>query len=116
IGGDFNQNYTMFSGTSSATPIVSSCVIVLQSYYHDLTGNYLTSQQLRDILMETGIPQGTGGHIGPLPDMEAAINYINTMMSTAEFANTQFVMYPNPTKDQITVVANGHFSDNATVK
>ena len=116
IGGDFNQNYTMFSGTSSATPIVSSCVIVLQSYYHDLTGNYLTSQQLRDILMETGIPQGAGGHIGPLPDMEAAINHINAMMSTAEFANTQFVMYPNPTKDQITVVANGHFSDNATVK
>ena len=116
IGGDFNQNYTMFSGTSSATPIVASCAIVLQSYYFDLTGNYLTSQQLRDILMETGISQGSGGHIGPLPNMEAAINHINTMMSTAEFANTQFVMYPNPTKDQVTVVANGRFSDHAVVR
>lgn len=32
IGGDFNQQYTMFSGTSAATPIVASCVAVLQSY------------------------------------------------------------------------------------
>src|SRR5690554_1091324 len=116
IGGDFNQNYTMFSGTSSATPIVASCAIVLQSYYHDLTGNYLTSQQLREILTLTGIPQGVGGHIGPLPNMEAAINFINDQMGVAEFANTQFVLYPNPAQDEITVVANGALSGNAVVK
>jgi len=32
IGGDFNRGYTNFSGTSSATPMVASCVVVLQSY------------------------------------------------------------------------------------
>ena len=116
IGGDLNQSYTMFSGTSSATAIVASCAIVLQSYYHDLTDNYLTSQQLRDILIETGTPQGSGGHIGPLPNMETAINHINNMMSVAEFANTQFIMYPNPAQNEITVVANGVFSENAIVK
>ena len=58
IGNDFNQSYVTFSGTSSATPIVASCAAVLQSYYFTLTNTYLTSQQLRDIMKETGIEQG----------------------------------------------------------
>jgi hypothetical protein len=77
IGGDINQNYTMFSGTSSATPIVASCVIVLQSYYHSLTGKYMTSIEMRDLLVNTGIPQTGSKHIGPLPNMKEAIEEIN---------------------------------------
>jgi hypothetical protein len=80
IGGDFDQNYTMFSGTSSATPIVASCVVVLQSYYHSLTGKYMTSKEMRDLLVDTGIPQGGSKHIGPLPNMKEAIIGIENLL------------------------------------
>jgi hypothetical protein len=69
----------MFSGTSSATPIVASCVIVLQSYYFSLTGKYLTGKQMRDILVNTGIPQGGSKHIGPLPNMKNALEAIDNL-------------------------------------
>ncbi|MGH2666410.1 S8/S53 family peptidase [Flavobacterium sp.] len=103
FGGDFNQQYTDFSGTSSATPIVASCVVVLQSYYHGLTGNYLTGIQMRDLLKVTGISQGPGGHIGPLPDMQAAIQQINVMLSTPENLMVVFNVFPNPVKDMFTI-------------
>ncbi|TGD57957.1 S8/S53 family peptidase [Flavobacterium humi] len=103
FGGDFNQQYTNFSGTSSATPIVASCAVVLQSYYHGLSGNYLTSIQMRDLLKLTGIPQGTGGNIGPLPNMQAAIQHINALLSTPENARVVFTVFPNPVKDRIAI-------------
>lgn len=105
VGSDFNQNYTMFSGTSSATPIVASCAIVLQSYYQSLTGNYLTPAQMRNILVDTGIPQGAGGHIGPLPNMEPAIAMV-AALAVKNFEALQFVVFPNPANDQLTIVGN----------
>lgn len=114
-GGDFNQNYTMFSGTSSATPIVSSCAIVLQSYYHDLTGNYLTSQQLRQALIDTGIPQGSGGHIGPLPNMVDALAYVATI-GIEDLDVDQLVLFPNPAQNEITIYANNSISSSAQIE
>lgn len=73
IGNDVNQGYTFFSGTSSATPIVASCAVVLQSHYYNLHGTYMTGAQMRSLLIQTGIAQGSGGHIGPLPNMKAAL-------------------------------------------
>lgn len=107
IGGDFNQAYTNFSGTSSATPLVAACVIVLQSYHHQLTGNWLTGSELREILQVTGIPQGNpgSGNIGPFPNMQAAIElvYDNYVMSVpdAELSGISFEIYPNPVRDEI---------------
>lgn len=101
IGGDFNQNYTSFSGTSSATPIVTSCVVLLQSYYHDLTGSYLDGDQLSAILKATGIPQGPGGHIGPLPNMASAIAYVDSMLTTDELYLEDRVLYPNPCVNEL---------------
>jgi subtilisin family serine protease len=92
---DSNQSYTLFSGTSSATPMVAGCAAVLQSAYHQLTGGYLTCQQLRTILIETGTPQGEGGHIGSLPNMEAALeNVMSLSVSVPE--KQAIVLYPNP--------------------
>jgi hypothetical protein len=72
-GGDKNQRYTdTFSGTSSATPFVASCTLALQSLAEERLGQRLDPLELRDILVGTGIPQGSGGHIGPFPDMLAA--------------------------------------------
>lgn len=106
IGSDFNQYYTNFSGTSSATPVVASCAIVLQSYYHSLTGNYMTSSQMRTLLINTGIAQGTGasGHIGPIPNMQTAIVQIqNDFLSVDEISALEFIVYPNPAKDKLTI-------------
>lgn len=103
IGSDFNQQYTNFSGTSSATPIVASCVIVLQSYYHSLTGKYMTSTKMRDLLIKTGIPQGTGGHIGPLPNMKAAITSLITTVVQENPTQLVFNVFPNPAQDKINI-------------
>ncbi|AWH83648.1 hypothetical protein HYN59_00295 [Flavobacterium album] len=115
VGGDFNQSYTMFSGTSSATPIVSSCVAVLQSYYHSLTGEYLTGPQMRDLLIATGTPQGAATEdtpIGPIPNMENAIAEIANMLGTPTAEIASFAVYPNPVQDRLTLTADG-FSGNA---
>lgn len=110
IGSDMNQAYTSgFSGTSSATPIVASCVVVLQSYYHQLTGNYLTGPQMRDLLKATGTPQGSLslGNIGPLPDMENAVAGVAALVSTQNFDQLKFTVSPNPVQDKLAVAAKG---------
>lgn len=72
-GGDQNQRYTSsFSGTSSATPIVAGAAGSLQSYAIAQYGQRLSPMQMRQVLMDTGRPQGSGGQIGPLPDVVAA--------------------------------------------
>ncbi len=118
IGGDFNQYYTLFNGTSSATPIVASCAVVIQSYYYDNTGAYLTSQQIREVLKQTGIAQGIVTAlepIGPLPDMEAAIAYVNAnLLSGKKYSldEQQLRLFPNPADDKFTVLlenASGGF-------
>jgi len=76
-GGDPNQYYTSsFSGTSSASPIVTGAVACLQGYYKANYGAVLTSAQALAVLNATGSPQQgdtTGQHIGPRPDLAAAI-------------------------------------------
>lgn len=103
IGGDPNQGYTNFAGTSSATPMVASCVIVLQSYYHGLTGNYLSPLEMKNLLINTGIPQGTSvpGHIGPLPNMQSALAAIDAMLSVQNFNNFSVTFFPNPTEGKL---------------
>lgn len=105
IGGDFNQGYTNFSGTSSATPMVAACVIVLQSYYFGLTGSYMTPAAMRNLLKTTGIPQGTGvaGNIGPLPNMQAAIQQIVSNLSVKDESFFAVSVYPNPAKNSFFV-------------
>lgn len=106
IGGDFNQYYTMFSGTSSATPIVASCVAVVQSYYFSLTGGqYMNSAELIDLFQETGFPQlEYGNNIGPLPNMEAAINSLDGFVGIKNSEKFEFKAYPNPSQDKVSVL------------
>lgn len=69
-----HRTYTgRFSGTSSATPIVSSAVIALQSYARKSFKQSLSPKKMRSLLISTGTPQGSGGHIGPLPNVRRAI-------------------------------------------
>lgn len=73
-GGDPLQYYIdAFSGTSSASPFVASACVALQGLSDDLYGVRMGPTELRQLLIDTGIPQGAGGHIGPFPDLVAAI-------------------------------------------
>ncbi|MCP9270324.1 S8 family serine peptidase, partial [Xenorhabdus sp. XENO-1] len=78
-----DHDYTnSFSGTSSAGPIVASAVVAIQSWYKRETNRVLTPHEMRELLIETGIPQGTdvNGHIGPLPNIQKAIKKLQAKM------------------------------------
>lgn len=75
-GGDTHQAYISgFNGTSSATPIVSGAATLLVEASLRYRETPITPDDLRDLLVQTGIPAGTGV-IGPLPDLEAALTQL----------------------------------------
>lgn len=83
--GDASENkwYTLrFSGTSSASPIITGAVACLQGRAKAKTGAPLTPAKVRQILMKTGTPQEQGPgvpltqNIGPLPNLPLAMKQI----------------------------------------
>ncbi len=82
-GGTQNRWYTLrFSGTSSASPIVTGAVACIQGRAKAKRGKPLTPAQVRKLLIGTGTPQQTAPgvplsqHIGPQPNLEKAIRRI----------------------------------------
>jgi subtilisin family serine protease len=70
-----DRHYTgLFSGTSSASPIVAGAAVLLQSYAKQ-KGRTLAPDEVRRILRETGSPQtgNTKEQIGPRPDLARAL-------------------------------------------
>ncbi|MGE0481581.1 MAG: S8 family serine peptidase, partial [Phycisphaerae bacterium] len=68
-----------FSGTSSASPIVTGACVLTRSIYRAATGTWLTPAQVRSALIATGSPQQSGANpasenIGPRPNIQAALN------------------------------------------
>jgi serine protease len=76
---DPTRRYTSgFSGTSSASAIVTGAVVAIQGRYKACRGGgeTLSAAEMRDLLIETGTPQFPGdqsGNVGPLPDIRAAL-------------------------------------------
>lgn len=73
-GSDDRQWYTRtFSGTSSASPIVTGAAAAIQGIrkYAGMEG--MGPIELRSLLTQTGTAQSGANHIGPLPDLRAAI-------------------------------------------
>ena len=65
-----NSWYTSsFSGTSGASPIVTSAAISLSSLLWEYHGSYWDPKEMRAVLRREGTPQQGGGHIGPRPDL-----------------------------------------------
>jgi serine protease len=62
-----------FGGTSGAGPIVGGAALLVQSIRSARNLPLLTSSEMRTQLIATGRAQGTGGHIGPLPNVREAI-------------------------------------------
>jgi len=74
-----NFRYTRtFGGTSGAGPIVTSAVVAIQSYLKATDQGIWSAAEIADVLKQTGTSQGgdTSEHIGPLPDLEAALRSI----------------------------------------
>ncbi|MFP3967253.1 S8 family serine peptidase [Actinomadura fulvescens] len=70
--------YSWFNGTSSASPIVAGGVAALQGLVKRAGGAPLPPGTIRRLLKQTGTPQPAGDtrHIGPLPNLKAAVNYV----------------------------------------
>lgn len=78
-GGDRRQWYTnAFSGTSSASPIVTGAVLSLMGILRVAGMEGMDPIQLRTLLRNTGTPQQNlaGGQIGPLPNLRNAIGQL----------------------------------------
>ena len=73
-----------FGGTSGAGPIVAGAAINLQGIALNRFGVPLNPVEIREILVQTGSPQqgNTAEHIGPRPDLRAAIAVIPTPAPT----------------------------------
>ena len=72
------EEYTdSFSGTSSATPIVTGAGIQIMGVYRAVFGLDMDPLTLRDLLTATGTPQGSGGQIGPRPNVYDALDSLN---------------------------------------
>ncbi|ASW74812.1 hypothetical protein CJF12_11345 [Chryseobacterium piperi] len=104
---DKDRTYMMFSGTSSATPIVASAAILIQSYYFQKTGQYMSPAEMKALLINTGIPQGGNltTKIGPLPNIKAAIEHLDTTLSikNTTLKPLKIEVYPNPSSNYISV-------------
>lgn len=79
-GEDENRWYTIrFSGTSSASPIVTASVACIQGHAKAKHGQPLSPKKVRSILMSTGTPQESGPGvplsqpIGPQPNLMKAL-------------------------------------------
>lgn len=75
-----SRKYTQhFSGTSSASPVVTGAVLAIQGIHKHRTGQVLGGRQIRDLLVRTGTEQTDGPsgpateNIGPRPDLRRAI-------------------------------------------
>jgi hypothetical protein len=108
---DNNRTYNYFNGTSSATPTVASAAVLIQSFYHQNTNQYLSPAAMKNLLISTGIPQGgtvINQKIGPLPNVKNAIlqlegnSFLKTMKTETPLP-LQIRIYPNPSKDYISI-------------
>ena len=81
-----------FSGTSSASPIVTGAAAVLQGIAQNTYGTTLTPAQIREILVSTSTEQTLGleKNIGGLPDLERAITLMDSMLNfeCSEYSDT----------------------------
>lgn len=75
---DPNRYYTAnFGGTSGSAAMVAGAAILIQNYAQTKLGKTLTSREIRELLVATGLPQGKGDLIGPFPNIRNAIEKLN---------------------------------------
>ena len=76
LGGPATAEYTnLFSGTSSASPIVTGALMLLNSIHQSAFGSALEPLAMRQLLLDTGT--ATTGAIGRRPDLARAIEALD---------------------------------------
>jgi subtilisin family serine protease len=105
-----NKEYSNdFGGTSGASPIVVGAVALIQSLHKSVTGNVLSRDQIRNLLVNTGKPQVAGTlfplseKIGPLPNVFAAGNYLMDHLGIDAYDKNAFSVFPNPNTGSFSV-------------
>lgn len=81
--GNYNRSYTSaFSGTSSATPIVTAATLLTQQAVKAKYWVPFDAIEMRKLLQATGKPQGastaSSSPIGPLPDLLGSLSSLDT--------------------------------------
>ncbi|MFT7667922.1 MAG: hypothetical protein ACI8X5_000608 [Planctomycetota bacterium] len=109
-GGDDHQSYTgSFNGTSSASPFVAGSCVAIQSFLKAQGSQILSPAGMRDLLVSTGVAQGSGGHIGPFPDLRAAIENVDPCPAPQNYCTTS----PNSAGSGSLITWNGSTSLSA---
>lgn len=106
FGDDPNQGYSVsYAGTSSATAVAGGAVAALQSFYYKYTGEYLTSVEMRNVLVNTGIPQPQDETrlTGTFINLRAAIEQLIVLSNEDDSFENQFLVYPNPVENQLKI-------------
>lgn len=66
-----------WSGTSSASACIAAICVGIQSHAKNVLQRPLTPLEMRTLLVQNSTPQGTGGNIGPIPNMRKALEAID---------------------------------------
>ncbi len=111
-GDDDDQAYTAsFEGSSSAVPMVAGAAALMVQASRESRGQAPQPLDVRRTLVATGIAQGAGPHIGPLPDLPAAVAAI-----TQPDPDAPGVSIVEPAEDaQVQVDLDSVFSIDVTV-
>ncbi|EXU76452.1 S8 family peptidase [Erwinia mallotivora] len=79
-----NHNYTSgFNGTSSATPLVTGALALIQSYAKRKFGVYLDGLEMRDLIAKTGSNAGVSDGVGYQPDVTKALAWLDANLDDA---------------------------------
>jgi hypothetical protein len=109
--GSYPDNYytSGFSGTSSASPIVTGSVMCLSGVFKQLFGTVIDADSARNLLVATGSPQqqpSVTRHIGPRPNLQAAIAPLFDPIDSMWYNNVEAV--PGATVALPVVLSNSH--------
>lgn len=89
--GGKNYYYTSgFSGTSSASPIVTGAVACLSGVFKNMLGQIVDADSARSLLVATGSPQPLPNqiyHIGPRPNLQAALGSLFTHVDSISYGS-----------------------------
>lgn len=101
------DQYARMSGTSMATPNVSGSLLLLQQYYHQLTGTYMTAASLKALVLETARDLDNPG-----PDYRSGWGLLNAEAAANVITDTR----ANPLAIQENVLQDGRrYMRTATV-